>query len=209
MPNDIAAGVGGGGTIKLIGVANNSELYQDSLAPTAGAAWTGWSRITPVSATVTGTPATVQDSNGVWHVFVRDYDNGALLEDTQPPGTTTWNADTSLGGTWIYNPAAQADARDLTYVWIVGTGGDLYSDGNGTGTGNGWAGWADDGAGYVGAPGSSTYWNASSSYSWRNSLVLTKSGTIEAINGLRAVVADIEVAYHLIWNSLDGSFAGS
>ena len=182
-------------------------MYQDDLPPSGS--WSGWTRITPVSATVTGTPTIVQDTLGTIHLFVREYTNGALLEDTQNSGTSTWNADDSLGGACTSDPAAMATFGDYVFADIRGTNGDLYSTVNSSGTGDGWNAWESLAQGYTGTmEGSTSAVESANGVTLMNILARTASGGIEAINGDEDDRTG-DQSHSYTWTSLGGSFAGS
>jgi hypothetical protein len=134
FPNDPSVAVGGGGTMTLTGIGNNSAVYQDDWSTSAG--WTGWTAIT--GATVTGSPAIIINPSGTRYIFARQLSSGALMTNNEASGTSTWTGWTSIGGTWYLNPTAFPGSGGTTAVYEIGTTPDIYRNAVGTGA---WTGW--------------------------------------------------------------------
>jgi hypothetical protein len=192
FPADVSAAVGSGGWTIVMGIGNNSTLYEDSLAPDGS--WSGWTAVS--GSTVTGTPAFIQDAAGTYHVFARQSSNGALLTDTEASGSSTWNSWTSIGGTWLTNSVALGASGGTVWVFAIGTVPDIYKDT--LPTSGSWSGWGAVGTGFTGVPSFNEDTNGDFHLTGRS-----QAGSLEAnqINGGSST--------WLGWSTLGGSLAGS
>jgi hypothetical protein len=192
VPNDITAVVGGGGTMTLFSIGNNSAVYQDNLSP--GGSWTGWQELSGVTAT--GIPVIIIDASGTRHVFVRQLSSGALMTDTVASGSSTWSGWSSIGGTWYNNLIALAASGGTVWVFGVGYTTDVYK--NSLSTAGSWAGWTSVGSPFEGVPAFSQ--DTSSNF---HLLDVTTAGVLEANQ------VDSGSSTWLGWATIGGSLAGS
>jgi hypothetical protein len=192
VPNDITAVVGGGGTMTLFSIGNDSAVYQDNLSP--GGSWTGWQQLSGVTAT--GIPVIIIDASGTRHVFVRQLSNGALMTDTVASGSSTWSGWSSVGGTWYNNLIAFPASGGTVWVFGVGYTTDVYK--NSLSTAGSWAGWTNVGSPFEGVPAFSE--DSSGNF---HLLDVTTGGVLEANQ------IDSGSSTWLGWTTIGGSLAGS
>jgi len=192
LPNDISAAVGGGGTMTLVSIGNNSTVYQDDWTTSGG--WTGWEEVSGVSAN--GAPVIVIDAAGTRHLFVRQLSNGAMMTDSQASGTSTWSGWSSIGGTWLNNAVAFGASGGTVWVFAVGTSTDVYK--NSLSTSGTWAGWTSVGSPFAGVPGFSE--DSSGNF---HLVDVTTGGALEANK------IDSGSSTWLGWTTIGSSLAGS
>ena len=110
FPNDPSVVVGEGGTMTVVGIGNNSAVYQDDWSTSTG--WTGWTEIS--GATVTGSPVIIINPSNVRYLFARQLSNGALMTNNvggRQPARGRVGRPSAAPGTSTQRPSPEAGAR--------------------------------------------------------------------------------------------------
>jgi hypothetical protein len=140
-----AAITGTNGSIWVLAVSASGDLSYADL-PSGSTTWSSWGDLGNPGHPLIGTPAVVQDSSGMFHIFVRD-DTGVLYEDRMQNGSGTFS---SLGGISQDDPAAVLAGSNTIYVFEVGWTTQMYYDK--LPSGGSWSGWTSLGGDALGVP---------------------------------------------------------